>query len=115
MNLEVVKRMRFVDDESHSNAYEKLEKELFMLINEADEIKKSLVEISTLQDSIIKLRTGEPEDESQPQITHVESVLSSTYQEKSSEPSLQEKENISESKESSSQEIAEGSIEELPS
>ncbi len=56
MNLEVVKKMKLVGEEEHTEAYEKLEKELFNVLSETDEIKRFKVDISSILTSIEETR-----------------------------------------------------------
>ena len=48
LNLKVIKQLGFVNDNSHSVSYEKLEKELFITIDEADDVNRILVDITSL-------------------------------------------------------------------
>jgi hypothetical protein len=87
MNLEVVKKMKLVGEEDHTNAYEKLERELFNVLSETDEIKRFKVDISSILATIEEIR-GEREvvevplipeipmeDDPEPQEESVESIV----------------------------------------
>lgn len=56
MNLEVVRRMKLAKEKDHATAYEKLEKELFTALNEADEIKRLTIDITSMMSNIQQIR-----------------------------------------------------------
>lgn len=60
MDLEMVRKMKQTSPEAHSRAYEKLEEELFAVIHEGDEIKRLMVDLTSITNQLRELRdTGE--------------------------------------------------------
>jgi hypothetical protein len=56
MDLEVVRQMKLASETDHASAYERLERELFTALNEADELKRLTIDVTSMIANIQEVR-----------------------------------------------------------
>ena len=55
MNLEISRRLKWINDEQYMKSYEQLEKELFRISNEIDDIKQAKIDLESVLNELRKL------------------------------------------------------------